>query len=322
MNARQNSVLGKGLSALISGAGEEGGRLGDREAMLVAVDSIGLNPGQPRKTFNESTLQELADSIEQVGVLQPVLIRRLEPGDAPPLSLEQRVGSEAEGAAASVGGNLLYCLVAGERRLRAARLAGRREIPALVCSYAETEALKVALLENIQREDLNPMEEAACYHELMQAYDATQEELAAMLGKSRSGVANTVRLMALDLEIQEMVRGGDLSRGHAKALLGVGDLDARLRLARLCRTRGLSVRECEKRAQAGQQAVAAKPRRRRAKEETREVRALRERTERIFGSPARIDRDARGRGEVAIRFFSDDDLMRILAKLGVDTDLS
>jgi len=321
MNARQNRVLGKGLSALISGAVEDTVGVGESGSIKVPIASIGLNPGQPRKTFNESTLNELADSIRQVGVLQPVLIRRLRRGDPRPLSLGERLRPEVEEPTAAP---LEYCLVVGERRLRAAHLAGHSEVPALVCTYEETEALKVALLENIQREDLNPIEEAATYQQLLDSYGATQEELAGMLGKSRSGVSNAMRLLSLEPEIQEMVRTGGLSRGHAKALLGLGDLDVRMRLAKLCLSRGLSVRDCEKRVQTLQGAAisATGRRRRRAKEESREVRALRERTEQVLGSPVRIDRSAAGKGEVAIRFFSDDDLARVLAKLGVDTDLS
>lgn len=332
MNARQNRVLGKGLSALISGAAEGAAAApsGEAGSIKVPIAAIGLNPGQPRKTFNSGTLNELADSIRQVGVLQPVLIRRLRRGEPRPLSMDQRLvaetteGGKEGGGAAAAEASLEFCLVAGERRLRAAHLAGHTEIPALVCTYEQTEALKVALLENIQREDLNPIEEASTYQQLLDEYGATQEELAGMLGKSRSGVANTMRLLSLDPEIQELVRTARLSRGHAKALLGVGDLDARLRLARLCVSRGLSVRDCEQRVNALQgSAPAARGRRRsRAKEESREIRALRERTEQAMGSPVRIDRNAAGKGEVAIRFFSDDDLTRILAKLGVDTDLS
>jgi ParB family chromosome partitioning protein len=329
MNPRQDRVLGRGLSALISGADRAGGSigagLGDREARLIPLVAIGLNPDQPRKLFNDNTLQELSDSVRQVGVLQPVLVRRLKAGEPHPLHLATRLDPEAGPGAAAA--KLEYCLVAGERRLRAASMAGIAEIPAIVCSYEETEALKVALLENIQREDLNPVEEAAAFQQLLDGYGATQEELAVMLGKSRSGVANTLRLLALDQEILDMVRDDQLSRGHAKVLLGVVDPAARLRLARLCRTRGLSVRECEARvralltADAGGKAPRARARRG-AAGESREIRALRERAEAALGSPVQIERGADAKGELTIRFFSDDDLLRILAVLGVDTDLS
>jgi len=331
MNPRQDRVLGRGLSALISGAeragGSAGAGLGDREARLIPLAAIGLNPDQPRKLFNDSTLQELSDSVRQVGVLQPVLVRRLKTGEAAPLHLAERLDPEAAQRAGAGGAKLEYCLVAGERRLRAAGMAGIAEIPAIVCTYEETEALKVALLENIQREDLNPVEEATAFQQLLDGYGATQEELAVMLGKSRSGVANTLRLLALDQEILDMVRDDQLSRGHAKVLLGVVDPAARLRLARLCRTRGLSVRECEARVRALLTADrGGSPPRARAKRgatgESREIRALRERAEAALGSPVQIERGADAKGELTIRFYSDDDLLRILAVLGVDTDLS
>ncbi|MBU1072120.1 ParB/RepB/Spo0J family partition protein, partial [bacterium] len=229
MNPRQDRVLGRGLSALISGAtSESSGGLGDREARMIPLGTIGLNPTQPRKIFKDNTLHELADSIRQVGVLQPILVRHLRDDETRPVSLDDRLDPDGD-----VSGSepLDYCLVAGERRLRAARLAGVASIPALICSYEETEALKIALLENIQREDLNPIEEASAFKRLLDDYGATQEELAIMLGKGRSGVANTLRLLSLEVEIQEMIQDDRISRGHAKVLLGVTDSEARLRLA-------------------------------------------------------------------------------------------
>lgn len=342
---KPSRVLGKGLSALIPDA-ELGARLGDREVRLLPLSAIGLNPQQPRKLFNDKELQELADSVGQVGVLQPVLVRRLR--TAEPLAVltvdevmaqagvstpAPAAGGEsprtpAAGSAATPGAPPpvpTHCLVAGERRVRAAWLAGVREVPAIVCTYEEAEALKIALVENLHRADLNPMEEAAAYRRLLEAYGATQEELAGMLAKNRSTVANTLRLLGLADEIQEMVRAGELSRGHAKALLSLEDPTLRLRLARLCRTRGLSVRECEQRAQrlASRRPETGSGRRRRARGgETREVQALRVRAEEALGAPVVIDRDARtGRGEITVRFFSDDDLERILGLMGVNTDL-
>jgi len=324
VNPRQDRVLGRGLSALISGADTpaSSANLGDREAHMIPLEAIGLNPAQPRKIFHDNTLGELAESIRQVGILQPILVRRLRPGETAPLSLEQRLG----GGEKLPAGDLQFVLVAGERRLRAAHEAGLERIPALVCSYEETEALKVALLENIQRDDLNPVEEAQAYRQLLDGYGATQDELAVMLGKNRSSVANTLRLLTLEQEILDMLQEGILTRGHAKALLGLGDPETRLRLARLCHRKGLSVRECERRVR---DQLTGKPgksqggsRRRRGREETREIRALRERTEAVLGTPVSIERSAEGKGTVAIRFFSDEDLLRILGALGVDTDLS
>ena len=320
----KNRVLGKGLSALLNGADIKGvpprvqapdNSPWDSAGPVreVLLEAIGFNPDQPRKLFDNNKLEELADSIRQVGILQPVLVRRLEPGE--------KAQQHPESSAPADG--VQYIVVAGERRVRASRLAGLAKVPVLPCTYEETEALKIALLENIQREDLGPVEEAEAYRNLMEAYGATQEELASMLGKSRSGVANLVRLLTLEPEILGLLQTGKLSRGHAKALLGLPTGPARLQLARMCASRGLSVRDCERRVQAG----GAKPQRktRKAKAAGSEdpvVRALAGRAEEVYGSPVVIERDAKtGKGEIQLRFYSDDDLVRLLKIMGVDTEL-
>lgn len=308
----RKSVLGKGLSALIQDAGTGASMaVAGREIRDVPLDQLACNPDQPRKTFNKEKLEELAASLKDVGVLQPVLVRRLRAGEV--------VASVVDG-----GPTPSYIIVAGERRVRAARIADLGAVPAITCSYEETEALRIGLLENIQREDLGPIEEAAAYEGLIRAYGATQEELAGMLGKNRSTVANALRLLTLEDEIQELVEEGVLTRGHAKALLAIDPGDERLRLARLCRSRGLSVREVERRAQG---AAAARQRSRRRREQRKrpseapEVRALREQAERHFGSPVVIERDKSGRGRVAVTFFGDDDLDRVLTMMGVNTTI-
>lgn len=310
----KGSVLGKGLSALIPGAGLEkvNSTTTAADVSRVPLEVIGFNPDQPRKTFNDNTLDELARSIREVGILQPVLVRRLSEGE------EAQPHPDSDARPASMN----YCVVAGERRVRAARLAGLHEVPVLVCTYAETEALKVALLENIQREDLDPVEEARAYQHLLESYGATQEELSSMLGKRRSTVANMLRLLTLEESILELMQKGDLTRGHAKALLSMEAGPARLALAKLCASRGLSVREVENRAAAG----GAKPRRKKRRATTTPadptVRALQERAERVYGSPVVIDRDARsGKGSVNLRFYNDDDLIRLLKIMGVDTEM-
>jgi ParB family chromosome partitioning protein len=313
----KNRVLGKGLSALIQGADIKGVPVapGDGSAIAqIPLEQIGFNPDQPRKMFDDSKLEELSSSIRQVGILQPVLVRRVEdPGSVQPHPDSEVPPSE-----------LAYCVVAGERRVRAARLAGLGEVPALVCSYQETEALKVALLENIQREDLNPVEEAEAYRGLMDSYGATQEELAEMLGKKRSSVANMLRILTLEQEILDHLEAGKITRGHAKALLGMAPGPGRLQLAKLCHSRGLSVRECERRVQAG----GAKPRKgsggkkKAAAPDDPALRALTERAEQVFGASVLIDRHAAsGKGSVNVRFYSDDDLIRVLKIMGVDTEL-
>jgi len=306
----KNRVLGKGLSALIQSADIGLASAGGREICDLAVDDLTFNPDQPRKLFKKDKMEELAASIKDVGVLQPVLVRRLRDGESLP-------------PAGPGGRPPRYVVVAGERRVRAARMAGLREVPAVTCSYEETEALRIALLENIQREDLGPIEEARAFQGLLEAYGATQDELSDMLGKNRSTIANALRLLTLEEEIRAFVEDGSISRGHAKALLAVPAGGDRLRLARLCRSRGLSVREVERRAQ-GLEAARRRARRKRpegAGPETPEIRALRERAEAHFGSPVEIERHATGKGRVAVTFFSDADLERLLAMMGVSTDL-
>ncbi|HKI83916.1 MAG TPA: ParB/RepB/Spo0J family partition protein, partial [Candidatus Krumholzibacteria bacterium] len=218
-------VLGKGLSALIGNSVAPAAAqrlekatpawLGERQASMLPLEDLRPNPHQPRHHMDESALEELSESIRQNGVLQPVLVRRT-----------------AEG----------FELVAGERRLRAAARAGLREIPALVCSLEETESMKLALLENIQREDLSPLEEAEAYREIMRALDASHQELASVLGKSRSTISNMLRLLQLEPAIHELMDAGQLTMGHARALLSVEDSQARVRLARHTAQKGLSVR--------------------------------------------------------------------------------
>lgn len=311
----KNRVLGKGLSALIQGADLTGSPLppADESAVRnIPLEEIGFNPDQPRKTFNDNTLEELADSIEQVGILQPVLVRQLSDGER----VTQHPDSDAPPA------RLAYCVVAGERRVRAARLARLETVPVLVCTYADTEALKVALLENIHREDLGPVEEAEAYRNLLEAYGATQEELAGMLGKKRSSVANMVRILSLETEVLELLQARTIRRGHAKALLSMEPGPARVQLARLCASRGLSVRETEQRAQLAGASPRRKRRKRKAAPEDPVVAALRRRTEEVYGSPVTVQRDPKtGKGTITLRFYDDDDFVRLLKIMGVDTEL-
>jgi ParB family transcriptional regulator, chromosome partitioning protein len=204
--------LGRGLSALIPGAAEEVGLL------EVPVGAIDPNPKQPRRTFEEEPLHALAASIREVGVLQPVVVRATEGG---------------------------YELVAGERRLRAARQAGLATIPAVIRQSDDSEGLREALIENIHREDLGPLELAEAFHELLEDLGATQEQLAQRLGVSRPHVANTIRLLQLPGEVQQLVAERKLSAGHARALLGLDDPEAQTSLALRAVAEELSVRQVE-----------------------------------------------------------------------------
>jgi ParB family transcriptional regulator, chromosome partitioning protein len=204
--------LGRGLSALIPGASQEGGLL------EIPVAAVVANPRQPRVDFAEEALAALARSIREVGVLQPIVVRVREGG---------------------------FELVAGERRLRAARLAGLPTVPAIVRESDDTDALREALIENIHREDLSPLELAAAYQELMEELGTTQEEVAERLGCSRSQVANTIRLLSLPGDVQQLLAEGKLQAGHARALIGLPDDDARSAVALRIAAEGLSVRQVE-----------------------------------------------------------------------------
>ncbi len=220
--------LGRGLDALYE---DNSAAFPDEKAedgiKMVRVSAIEPNRGQPRKEFDSESLSELADSIREHGVLQPLLVRRM-----PGASLEDES----------------YQLVAGERRWRAARMAGLSEVPVVVREMSEAEVLEFALIENLQREDLNPLEEAGGYQELIDTFGLTQEEVARKVGRSRSAVANALRVLKLPQELHPYLRDGDLTAGHAKALLTVKERGKMLKLAEITIEQGLSVREVERRA--------------------------------------------------------------------------
>lgn len=275
-------ALGKGLEALIPEREDEvsGGMV--RE---LRVEEIVRNEEQPRSRFDEVTLRELADSLRTYGVVQPVVVRQL-----------------ATGA---------YQLVAGERRLRAARMAGLERVPAIVRDVDETGALELALVENLQREDLNPIDEARGYESLMEIAGATQSEIAERVGKDRSTVANSVRLLDLPGDVQEMLSNGELSAGHGRALLSLRTTEERLAGAKKAAARGLSVREVEALARGTTKRKKA-PRRRRSEDPT--VRHWEERLQRILGTQVRIERMG-AEGTIRIEYYSDEDLERILESL-------
>jgi ParB family chromosome partitioning protein len=204
--------LGRGLSSLIPGAAE------GRGLLEIPVSAIDRNPRQPRGEFPEEPLAALARSIREVGVLQPVVVRARDGG---------------------------YELVAGERRLRAAKLAGLATIPAIVREGDDTESLREALIENIHREDLSPLELAAAFQSLLEDLGATQETVAERLGYSRAHVANTIRLLSLPADVQGLLAEGRIQAGHARALLGLPDEEARSTLALRASAEGLSVRQVE-----------------------------------------------------------------------------
>ena len=218
----QKKALGRGLEVLIplsrpltAVAYEE------REQIVqVPLSLIAANPYQPRRVFDQTALQELADSFRAKGIIQPVLVRRLGDGQLQ--------------------------LIAGERRLRAAKLAGLEKIPAIVRAATDSESMEMALIENLQRQDLNPIEAATAYQRLMKEFGLTQEELSSRVAKERSSIANAVRLLSLPKEVQDWVELEQISPGHAKVLLGLASQEEQIRLGRKAVKEGLSVRDLER----------------------------------------------------------------------------
>jgi ParB family transcriptional regulator, chromosome partitioning protein len=276
--------LGRGLGALIPGAAEEAGLL------EIPVGAIGPNPRQPRSAFADDTLDALARSIREVGVLQPVVVRRTDEGG--------------------------YALVAGERRLRAAKAAGLATIPAVIRDSDDADSLREALIENLHREDLAPLELAEAFQELLEDLGATQEELAERLGVSRPHVTNTIRLLQLPGEIQQLLAEGKLSAGHARALLALPDADAQVALALRAAAEDLSVREVEELVRRYSEAPPKAPPKAAPRGPTPDpsVAEAEEILSEQLQTRVRIQMGKR-RGKIVVEFGSGDDLERIISEI-------
>jgi ParB family chromosome partitioning protein len=271
-------ALGRGLDALLRTVETTTAGLAE-----VAVDQIDANPFQPRRSFAADKLKELADSIRASGVVQPVLLRR------------------ADGR---------YQLIAGERRWRAARQAGLTTIPAVVREIGDRDALEMALTENLLREDLNPLEAAQGYSALQQKHGLSHEEIAERLGLDRSTITNTLRLLRLPPEVQQMIAEGAISSGHARALLGLESAAAQLRLAHLIVKQGLSVRQVENLVAMRGSKPAKKNDADEAPKLDANVRAAVLEMERTLGTRVKVHGDEK-RGKIEISYFSAEDLNRI-----------
>ena len=275
--AQQKKVLGRGLGALIPAKETPPSTPG---LMHLALDQIAPNPYQPRKTFNEGSIDELARSVREHGIVQPLVVSRF--GDR-------------------------YRLIAGERRYRAAQKAGLTSVPVVIKDdLKEGDALQIALIENIQREDLNPIEEAMAYHQLHEEFGLTQEEISKRVGKERSTVANFLRLMKLPEPVKKLLASGQLSMGHARALLAVESPKKQEQLADRVVKRNLSVRQTEMLAAN----TGNKPAEKKEKEKDVFTRDAEEKLQRTLRTKVEIDRKRRG-GVIRIRFASEDDLIRI-----------
>ncbi len=304
MSAPKRKALGRGLAALIPGAPSPVSSLAvgsviarPREnagdgTRTIAIEDVHPSAGQPRKTFDDTRLDELAASIQTQGIIQPLIVR-------------QR----------AAGG---YELIAGERRWRAAQRAGLHEVPAVIRDVAPAQAFEMALVENLQREDLNPIEEAAGYERLIAEFGYTQEKLADRVGKERSTVANAIRLLRLPDSVRALVAQGRLSMGHARALLGLESVAAMERLARRTVSQDLSVRKVEeavRRDRAGSAGGGEKAGTATAARPSPNARDLGLQLTRALGTRVDINEAAPGRGHIAIHYHSLDQLDALLERL-------
>jgi ParB family chromosome partitioning protein len=285
----------------------------------VELGRIEPNPRQPRRQVEDEHLPDLADSIRAHGLLQPLVVTRLDAGDS--------AAAEATGAAAAAAGLARaprYQLIAGERRWAAAKLAGLVRVPVVVREATSRQLLELALVENVQRADLNPLEEAAAYQQLAEEFGLTQEEIGRRVGKSRFAVSNTLRLLQLPAALQQDVLAGRLSEGHARALLGLSEQEVQRRLAQQVTEEGLSVRQTEelvRRAEQAHQAhlaqqtqSAATQTLRRKPARSADVLELEERFRTALGTKVSLTRSRRG-GRLTIHYYDDDQLQEIYERL-------
>lgn len=274
------SKMGRGLGALFEPTVSD---TSDTVETL-RIAQVEPNKNQPRSTFDDEKLEELADSIKEHGVIQPIIV---------------------------VKNNEMYKIVAGERRWRAAKKAGLKEIPVVIRNYSEFEIAQIALIENLQRENLNPIEEALGYQTLMSKYNMTQEDVSGKIGKSRSAVANSVRLLSLDEPIQQKLISGEISSGHARALLAVSSPKARMALLDAILEKNLNVRQTEALAK---QLEANKPARKKPVMDEQlkaQLENLEDRLSSRLGTKVKFSHDKK-KGKIEIEYYGNDDLERIL----------
>lgn len=283
--------LGRGIDALFQDIEEVDVK--KEEVLDLPLNELRPNPYQPRKTFDEQSLKELANSIERSGVFQPIIVRR----------------SQIKG----------YEIIAGERRFRASKLAGKTNIPAIIRDFDEEMMMQIAVLENLQREDLNPLEEAEAYDMLMKNLKLTQAQVAERLGKSRPYIANYLRLLSLPKLVKEMVQEERLSMGQARTLLGLKDKSNLLKLANRCVKENLTVRQLEKLVSEMNETKEKKKIPRLMKEKPYYLRESEERLMDKFGTSVAIQ-EKNGKGKIEIEYLSQNDLTRILDILDIHFD--
>jgi len=271
--------LGKGLEALIASADTD-----SQGVKELKINEVEPNSGQPRKHFNDEKLAQLAESIKQHGVVQPLIVQK--------------------------AGNT-YKIVAGERRWRASRLAGLQTIPVIIRELSSKQVMEIALIENIQREDLNPIEEAEAYEKLMDEYGMTQEEISITVGKSRPAIANSVRLLTLQEAIKTKIIGGEISSGHGRALISIEDKALQIKAVEDIIKKGLNVRETELLVKRLNNLKSEKKK----KVTDVEYQVIEERFREIFGTKVKIINNKKN-GKIVIEYYSIDELDRIISMVG------
>ena len=270
-------ALGKGLGALIPDDINEG----NEGKLMISLNKIKSNIDQPRKSFDNEKIAELAESIKNHGIIQPLILKE------------------------NGGG---YIIVAGERRWRAAKMVGLKEVPAIVMDLTEKQVLEISLIENIQRQDLNPIEEALAYKKLLSDFDLTQEELSKRIGKSRTAITNTIRLINLDSRVQQYVIDGIISEGHGRALLSLEDGDLQYIYSQKVIDEKLSVRELEKLIR---NASLKSEKSEKNEELNPYYKDVRDRLQNYFGTKVNLS-SKKNRGKIEIEYYSEEDLERIL----------
>ena len=255
--------------------------------LMLKLDLVQPNKEQPRKTFDEEKINELAESIKNYGVLQPLLVQK---------------------------NDSFYEIIAGERRWRAAKAAGLKEVPAVLKEYSKQEAMEISLIENVQRADLNPIEEALGYRQLIDEFGLTQEEIAVRVAKSRTAITNTMRLLKLDEQIQNMLVQGVITSGHARALLSLEDTQMQLKAAKEILDKKLSVRETERLVKRLQKEASGEKKEEKKKDETLALiyQDLEDRMKSVMGTKVSIHNKDKNKGRIEIEYYSEAELERIV----------
>lgn len=275
--------LGKGLGALIPDERLEENAVDENSGVsVININLIKANGDQPRKSFDEEKILQLSESIKEHGIIQPIILKK---------------------------GSNTYTIVAGERRWRAAKIAGIKEVPAIIMDLSDKEILEISLIENIQRQDLNPIEEAIAFRKLIEDFNLTQEQLSNRIGKSRTAITNCLRLLNLDNRVQDYLIDGVITEGHGRTLLAIEDQEKQYKLAQTIIDEGLSVRETERLIKSINSDKEKK--KTKTKEENPYYLDIRDRLESLFGTKVKLE-DKKSKGRIEIEYYSEEDLQRIL----------